>query len=112
MAGRGNPFSQDYSTGDSSENSLFPNPIPEEKGKEHLYFIDNEVVNHLRRHTRAHVKKIGGFPIIPELPRREYKRKDRPILEDSVLVGDWEELVETALQEVVLTSTYGQIFPR
>ena len=34
--------------------------------------------------------------------RREYKRKDHPIVEDSVLVGDWEELVETALLEVVL----------
>ena len=48
MDGRGNSFSRDYSTGDSSESSLFPNPIPEEKGKEHLY----EVVNDLRRHTR------------------------------------------------------------
>ena len=81
---------------------MFPNPIPEEEGREHLYSVDKEVVNNLRRHTRAYVKKIGGFPIIPEFPRREYKRKYRPILEDSVLVGDWEELVETALQEVVL----------
>ena len=47
------------------------------------------------------MKRIGGLPSILELPRREYKRKDRPILEDSVLVGDWEELVEVALQEVV-----------
>ena len=63
--------------------------------------MDNEVVNDLRRHTRAYVKKIGGLPIIPKFPRREYKRKDRPILEDLVLVGDLEELVETALQEFV-----------
>ena len=97
MAGRGNPFSRDYSTGDSSKGSLVPNPIPEGKGREHLYSVDNEVVNDLRRHTRTYVKKIRGLPIIPELPRREYKRKYRPILEDSVLVGDWEELVETAL---------------
>ena len=61
MASRGNLFSQDYSTSDSSESSLFPNPIPKEKGKEHLYSIDNEVVNDLRRHTRAYVKKIGGL---------------------------------------------------
>ena len=101
MACRGNLFSRDYSTGDSSESSLFPNPIPEEKGKEHLYSVNNEVVNDLIRHTRAYVKKIGGLPIIPELPRREYKRKDRPILEDAMLVGDFEELVETALQEFV-----------
>ena len=47
------------------------------------------------------MKSIGGLPTIPDLPRREYKKKDRPILEDSVLVGDLEELVETALQEVV-----------
>ena len=47
------------------------------------------------------MKKIGGLPSIPDLPIREYKKKDRPILEDSVLVGDFEELVETTLQEVV-----------
>ena len=88
MAGRGNPFSQDYSTGNSSEGSVLHNPILEEEGRKHLYSVDNEVVNNLRRHTRAYVKKIGGLPIIPELPRREYKRKDHPILEDSVLVGD------------------------
>ena len=102
MAGRENPFSRDYSTGNSSESSVFHNPIPKEGSREHLYFVNNEVVNDLRRHTREYVKNIGGLPIIPESPRREYKRKDRPILEDSVLVGDWEELVETALQEVVL----------
>ena len=97
MAGRGNLFSWDYSTGDSSKSSLFPNPIPEEKGKEHLYFVNNEVVNDLRRHTRASVNNIGGLPIIPVFPRREYKKKYRPILEDVVLVGDFEELVETTL---------------
>ena len=59
--------------------------------------MENEVANDLRRHTRAYVKKIGGLPNILEFPRREYKRKDCPILEDSVLVGYWEELVETAL---------------
>ena len=94
------PISLKYSTIDSFESSLFPNTIPEEN-REHLYSVDNEVVNDLRRHTRAYVKNIGGLLIIPELPRREYKKKDRPVLEDSVLVGYWEELVETTLQEVV-----------
>ena len=47
------------------------------------------------------MKKIRGFPIILFLPRREYKKKYHPILEDTVLVGDFEELVETTLQEVV-----------
>ena len=70
MAGRGNPFSRDYSTGNSSESSVFHNPIPEKGGREHLYSVDNEVVNDLRRHTRAYVKNIGGLPIIPEFPRR------------------------------------------
>ena len=70
MASRGNPFSRDHSTGNSSGSSLFSDPIPEEEGRENLYSVDNEVVNNLRRHTRAYVKKIGGFPIIPELPRR------------------------------------------
>ena len=93
MAGRGKLFSRDYSTGNSSESSGLHNPISEERGREHLFFVDNEVVNNLRRHTRAYVKKIEGLPIIPEFPRREYKRKDHPILEDLVLVGDWEEIV-------------------
>ena len=47
------------------------------------------------------MKKIQGLPIIPVLPRREYKKKYRPVLEDIVLVRYFEELVETALQEVV-----------
>ena len=97
MAGLGNLFSRDYLTGDNSKSSLFPNPIPEEKGRQHFYSVDNEVVNDLRRHTRAYLKKIGGLPIIPDLPRREYKNKDRHVLEDSMLVGDLEELVEIAL---------------
>ena len=66
-----------------------------------MYSVDNKVVNDLRRHNRAYMKNIGGLPIIPKFPRREYKRKDCPILEDSMLVGDLEELVETTLQEVV-----------
>ena len=94
MDGRANLFSRDYSTGDSSESSLFPNPIPEEKGKEHLYSINKEVVNDLRRHTRAYVKNIGGLPIIPVLPRREYKKKDRPILEDAVKTQYWLEILK------------------
>ena len=63
-------FSRYYFIGDSSESSLFPNPIPEEKGKEHLYSIDNEVVNDPIRHTREYVKRIGILLIIPDLPRR------------------------------------------
>ena len=102
MDGRGNPFSREYSTGYSSGSSVPRNSILKEEEREYLYPVRNEIVNDLRRHTRAYLKKIGGFPIIPELPRREYKRKDRPIREDSVLVGDWQELVETALQEVEL----------
>ena len=102
MVGRGNPFYRDYSAGYSFESSGPRNPISEEENREHLYLVRNEIVNDLRRHTRAYVKKIGGLPIILELPRREYKKKDRPVTKDSVLVGDWEELVETTLQEVEL----------
>ena len=97
MDGRGNPFPRNYSTDNSSEGILFPNPTPEEKGKEHLYSVNNEVVNDLRIFTRAYAKKIGGLPIIPILPRREYRKKYYPILEDTVLVEDFEELVETTL---------------
>ena len=101
MASRGNPFSRNYSTDENSERNLFPNPTPEDKGKEHLYYVNNEVVDDLRIFTRAYAKKIRGLPIIPVLPRREYQKKDRPILEDTVLVEDFEGLVETTLQEVV-----------
>ena len=66
-----------------------------------MYYVDNKVVNDLRRHTRAYVKNIGGLLIVRDLPRREYKKKDHPVLEDFVLVADGEELVETTLQEVV-----------
>ena len=62
-----------------------------------MYSVDNKVVNDLRRHIREYVKNIGGLPIIPVLPRREYWKKDCPILEDAVLVGDFEELVEKTL---------------
>ena len=88
MASQGNPFYRDHSTGYSSESSGPRNPIPVEENIEHLYPVRKEIVNDLRRHTRVYVKKIGGLPIIPEFPRREYKKKDRPIIEDSVLVGD------------------------
>ena len=57
------------------------------------------MVDNLRSITRAYAKNIGGLPIIYVLPRREYHKKDRPQLEDSVLVEDLEELVEIALQE-------------
>ena len=100
MAGRGNPFPRSYSTSDSFESSLFPNPNTEEN-RENLFSMENQVVNDMIRHTWSYVKSIGGLPTIPNLPRREYKEKDRLILEDSVLVGDLEELVETTLQEVV-----------
>ena len=59
MAGQGNPFPQSYSTSDSFQISLFPDPNTEEN-REHLFSVDNQVVNDLRRHTRAYVKSIGG----------------------------------------------------
>ena len=89
MAGRRNLFSQDYPTSDIFKSSLCPDPNTQEN-REHLFVVDNQVINEMRRHTRAYVKSIGGLPIIPDLPRREYKKKYRPILKDSVLVGDLE----------------------
>ena len=59
------------------------------------------MVDDLRRITRVYAKKIGGLPIIPTFPRKEFPKKDRPYLEESVLVEDFEELVETTLQEIV-----------
>ena len=100
MDGRGNLFSRNNPTSDNFESSFCPDPNTQES-REHLFDVDNHVINDLRRHTRAYVKNIGGLPIIPDYPRSEYKRRDRPILEDSMLVGYLEELVEIALQEVV-----------
>ena len=97
MAGRGNSFSREYSTSDSSKTSIPQRPSLEEKVTKYLYPIDNEVVDDLRRITRAYTKKIGGLPIIPALPKREFRKKDRPYLDNSVLVEDLEELVEIAL---------------
>ena len=62
-----------------------------------MYHVDSKVVDDLRRITRAYVKKIRGLPIILSLPRREYRKKDRYVLEDAVLVEYFEELVETTL---------------
>ena len=62
-----------------------------------MYSVDNEVVDDLRRITRAYAKNIIGLPIIPTLPRREYQKKDRHKLEDVVLVEYFEELVEVSL---------------
>ena len=101
MVGQGNSFSREYSTDDNCKTSFSQIPSPKEKVTEYLYPIDNEVVEDIRRITKAYANKIGGLPIIPALPRREFRKKDRPYLEDSVLVEDLEELVETALQEVV-----------
>ena len=66
-----------------------------------MYSVDNEVVDDLRIITRAYAKKLGGLPIIPVLPRREYQKRDHPKLENAVLVEYFEELVEVSLQEVV-----------
>jgi len=74
MVGRGNSFPRSYSASDSFESSLFPY-LNTEENREHLFSVDNQVVNDLRRHTRAYVKSIGGFPTIPDLPQREYKKK-------------------------------------
>ena len=100
MAGRGSSLPRNHSTTDNSKSSLFHKSTPEDKEKGYLYPVDNKVVDDLRRITRAYVKNIGGLSIIYVLPRREYQKKDRPKLEDSVLVEDLEELVEVALQEV------------
>ena len=97
MANRGSPLSRNYSAGDSSENSLLHKPTPEEKETGYLYLVDNKVVDDLRRITREYAKNIGGLPIVSILPRREYRKKYHPQLEDLGLVEDIKELVEAAL---------------
>ena len=101
MASQGNSFSREHSTGDSSETSFPKIPSREEKVTKYLYSIDNEVVDDLRRITRAYAKKIGGLCIIPAFPKREVCKKYHPYCKDLILVEDFEELVETTLQEIV-----------
>ena len=66
-----------------------------------MYSIDNKVVDDIRIFTRAYVKNIGGLPIIPVLPRREYQKRDRPQFEDFVLVEDLEELVKQPYKNLI-----------
>ena len=104
MASRGNPLSQDHFTSDSSETSFPKGSIPEgrvnleSKDQEHLYPVSFEVVNDLRRITRSYAKKLGGFPNIPDLPRRLARRRDIVYTGNSVLVGNFEEFVCLSLQ--------------
>ena len=70
---------------------------PELEVPKHLYPISLEVVNDLRRITRSYAKKLGGFSNIPELPRRQARKKEHPFIEDSVLVRYFEELVDLTL---------------
>ena len=67
MVGRGNPFTRNYSTSDSSKTRFSEDFISEERLDpevevlEHPYQVPFEVVNHLRRHTRSYVKNLGGL---------------------------------------------------
>ena len=107
MAGRGNMFPREHSIGDSFEINFPKRPIPEVKFKpdlddtEYLSLVSNEELNHLRRITRSYAKKLGGFPNIHALPRIQVHKKECPYLEDLLLVGDFEELVDLTLQEIV-----------
>ena len=103
MAGRGNSFIRNYSTGDSSE-TRFPEDFiskeilnPEVKVPEQLYPFPFKVVNHLRRHTRSYVKKLRGLQTIPKLPRRQDPTRVPTYMEDSILVGNLEELVNLSI---------------
>ena len=75
MDGIGNPFTRNYSIGDTYETKSSKDFIleeeervgSEEEGSEHLYVVLFEEVNHLRRHTKFYVKMIGGLKAIPKL---------------------------------------------
>ena len=107
MAGRGNLFIRNYSTSAISE-TRFPKDFiseervnPEVEVTEKLYPVPFEVLNHLRRHTRSYVKNLRGLQTILELPRRRAPRRVPTYTEDSILVGNFEELVNFSLQEIV-----------
>ena len=58
-------------------------------------------VDNFIRITRSYEKALGGLSNIPNLPRRQASRRESPYIEYSVLVGDFEELVDLTLQEIV-----------
>ena len=60
-----------------------------------------KVVDHLIRIKRSYAKVLGGLSNIPNLPRRQASIREIPYIEYSVLVGDFEELVDLTLQEIV-----------
>ena len=104
MVRRGNSFSQYYFTSDSSKTSYPKGSIPRERvhlkseNREHLYPVSFEVVNDLRRITRSYAKNLGGLSNIPDLPRRPAHRRDLVYTGNSVLVGNFKELVDLSLQ--------------
>ena len=60
-----------------------------------------EVVDHFRRYTMSYMKNLGGLQTIHELPRRGARQRAPTYMEDSILVGNLEELVNLSLQEIV-----------
>ena len=99
MVGRGNPFTQNYSTGNNSEANFSKERVNlEVETAEHLYHVSLEVFDHFRRHTRSYVKKLGGLQTILELSRRRTPKRNPTYTEDSILVGNLEELVNFSLQ--------------
>ena len=100
MVGKGNSFSRNYSTSDNPKTS-FPEERINPEIVEHLYQVPFEVVDHFRIYTRLYVKKLGGLQTILELPRRGDYRRTPTYIEDSILVGNLEELVNLSLQQIV-----------
>ena len=106
MADRENPFTRNYSIGDTSETKFTEDFIheeqetvgSEEEGSERLYPILFEEVNHLIRHTRYYMNKLGGLKVIPTVPRRKDSKKVPSYTEDSILV---ENLVDLSMQEII-----------
>ena len=95
MDGRGNMFTRNYSTSDSSETKFPEDFISEERvgsneeGSECLYLVLFELVNRLRRHIRPYVKNLAGLKAILELPIRQASRKVPTYTKDSILGEIW-----------------------
>ena len=107
MDGRGNPFIRNYSTGDSSKTRFLEDFSSKERVNsevefpKQIYPVPFKVVNHLRRHTTSYVKNLGGLQKIHELLRKRAPIRVPTYTEDSILVGNSEELVKLSLQEIV-----------
>ena len=104
MDGQGNLFPREHSTGDSLK-LIFPRYLVLKEKlnlsqtlQSNFILSPKKVVDNLIRITKSYEKELGGLSNILNPPRRQASRREFPSIEDSILVGDFQELVDLTLQ--------------